>query len=142
MTDKKTRKKRSAKRKTLSEEEYSRFKAMESYLSQPERFRKPYPPPELISSEEYDFKKLPGTQPSDPTKLKIFYCASVDPVFAKLIDDCLKKVKGNLSVKDPKISELRQKIIDTVPSLTGRDKTKVMEWLRDRHNRQKRRNKK
>lgn len=140
LTEKKTRKKRSAKKKTRTEELESRIEAIESYLSQPDRFRRPYPPLELMSSE-YDFEKPPGNQLSDPIKVIIENYVFFHPEFAKHIDDCLKKIKGNLSVKDPKISKLRQEIIDTVPSLNKMHETKVREWLRDRYNRLKRKNK-
>ena len=141
LTDKKTRKRRSAKRKTLTEERDSRLEAIESYLSLPERLRPRFPPLELMPSE-YDHKKPPGIQPSDPIKQKISYCVSVDSVFARHIDDVLMKTRGNLSVKkDPKIKKLRQEIIDKVPSLTIRDKTKVREWLQNRHKRLKRKTK-
>jgi hypothetical protein len=136
----KTRKRRSAKRRTLTEEEYSKFKAIESYLSQPERFRRLYPPLELISSQS-DVKRPPGIPISDPTKTSIENYVFFHPEFAERIDGCLKKIKGNLSVKDPKIKKLRQEIIDTVPSLKKIDKTKIREWLRDRHKRLKRRKK-
>ena len=129
MTGKKTRKRRSAKRRTLTEEEYFQFKAMKEQQSLPERFRDRHP---LLVSQS-DLKRPPGNQPSDLTKLKISHCVSVDPVFAKRIDDVLKKTRGNLSVrKDPTISDLRNEIIDTVPSIGKKDKTKVREWLRDR----------
>jgi hypothetical protein len=139
-TGKKTRKRRSAQKKTLTKEQDSRLEAIESYLSLPERLRPRFPPLGPMFSG-YDYKKPPGIQPSDPIKLKISYFVRVNPVFAKHIDDVLKKNRGNLSVKDPKIKKLRQEIIDTVPSLDKRDETKVREWLRDRHDRLKRKNK-
>ena len=127
----KTRKRRSAKRKTLTKQQDSRLEAIESYLVLPERLRPRFPPLELISSQS-DLKKPPGRRLSDPVKISIENYVLFHPVFAKHIDDVLKKIKGNLSVKDPKIKKLRQEIIDTVPSLDKRDETKVREWLRDR----------